>query len=257
MKTIIVCIQCLIFFMTSFVKCQDNYEIQVYGSETQIPGDVMLELHNNYTVDGSSTSVDDVLPTKSAFHETMELTVGVTSCFEVGGYLFTSARSGYGLQWVGDHIRPRIRAPESWGLPVGLSLSGEIGYQRREYSTDTWTVELRPIVDKQLNRWYFSLNPAMDFSLKGLNQHRGLEFSPNLKAGFSVTDVVVLGVEYYGSLGPLSKFDPASDQLHQIFPSIDLNISPEWEFNSGVGFGLTPATDHLIAKIILGRRFGN
>jgi len=32
---------------------------------------------------------------------------------------------------------------------VGLSLSTEIGYQQRSFSTDTWTVEIRPILDKQ------------------------------------------------------------------------------------------------------------
>ena len=29
-----------------------------------------------------------------------------------------------------------------------------------------------------------------------------------------------------------------------------------WEFNFGVGNGWTPATDHVIIKMILGRRMG-
>ena len=52
------------------------------------------------------------------------------------------------MQWVGDHIRPRVRVPESWRWPVGVSLSTEVGYQRAVYSPDTWTWEIRPIVDK-------------------------------------------------------------------------------------------------------------
>jgi hypothetical protein len=40
-----------------------------------------------------------------------------------------------------------------------------------------------------------------------------------------------------------------------IFPVVDLDLAPEWEFNFGVGFGLTESTDHLIVKLILGRRF--
>jgi hypothetical protein len=39
---------------------------------------------------------------------------------------------------VGDHIRPRFRIPESWHWPVGVSLSNEIGYQRPEFSADSW-----------------------------------------------------------------------------------------------------------------------
>jgi hypothetical protein len=50
-------------------------------------------------------------------------------------------------------------------------------------------------------------------------------------------------------------FDAFSQQQHQIFPAIDLNVAPQWEINLGLGVGLTGATDHLIAKIILGYRF--
>jgi len=50
-------------------------------------------------------------------------------------------------------------------------------------------------------------------------------------------------------------FDPISQQQHQIFPTIDLNLSPKWEVNFGLGVGLTGSTDHLIAKMILGYRF--
>lgn len=62
-------------------------------------------------------------------------------------------------------------------------------------------------------------------------------------------------LEYYGALGPLSGFDPKREPQHQIFPAIDLNVSPKWEFNFGVGVGLTGSTDHLIFKMIIGRRF--
>ena len=34
-------------------KAQDNYEIQVYGSDTVAPKTTMLELHSNFTVEGS------------------------------------------------------------------------------------------------------------------------------------------------------------------------------------------------------------
>jgi hypothetical protein len=112
---------------------QDNYEIQVYGSDTVAPGHLMVELRSNFTVEGSTTSVDGVLPTNHALHETVELTQGFTDWFETGFYIFTSVQSDGHWYWVGDHIRPRIRVPESWHWPVGVSLSNEIGYQRREF----------------------------------------------------------------------------------------------------------------------------
>ncbi len=42
-------------------------------------------------------------------------------------------------------------------------------------------------------------------------------------------------------------------QQQQIFPVIDLRLSPKWEVNPGVG--VTRSTDHLIGKVILGYRF--
>jgi len=56
-------------------------------------------------------------------------------------------------------------------------------------------------------------------------------------------------------LGPATQFAPFSEQQQQIFPAIDLSLSPKWEINFGIGVGLTRSTDHLIAKMILGYRF--
>jgi hypothetical protein len=36
---------------------------------------------------------------------------------------------------------------------------------------------------------------------------------------------------------------------------VDLNLDPTWEINLGIGVGLTKATDGLIIKSIIGRRF--
>ena len=134
-------------------------------------------------------------------------------------------------------------------------MSQEIGYQRRQYSPDTWTYELRPIIDKQVGRWYFDFNPTFDKSIHGLNANQGFVFSPNVKISYDFTKKVTGGIEYYGSLGPVTGFDPIAEQQQQIFPAIDLNVSPKWEINFGVGVGVTRSTDHLIAKMILGYRF--
>src|SRR5947209_15321028 len=107
---------------------------------------------------------------------TLEVTHGINKWFELGFYLFTSARSGDGWQIIGSHIRPRVRVPESWKWNIGLSLSAEFAYQRRKFSPDTWSLELRPIIDKQIGRWYLAFNPTLERSIKGLNKKRGFEF---------------------------------------------------------------------------------
>ena len=254
---------CLLLFVvtcvamtTSRASAQDNYEIQVYGSATIEPAVTMVELHSNFTLAGSENIANGVLPTQSSLHETIEITHGFSECFEVGGYLFTSLPRGGAWQWVGSHLRPRVSAPSHWAWPIGASLSIEAGYAKREFSVDTWDVEIRPIIDRQSGPWYFSLNPVFDHSLKGEGAARGFEFSPNAKVSFQLVEEIAIGLEYYGSIGPLTDPYPVHDQEHQLVPAIDLDVSPEWEINVGVCFGITPGTDHVIAKMILGRRFG-
>ena len=131
----------------------------------------------------------------------------------------------------------------------------EIGYQRAVYSPDTWTWEIRPIIDKTLGRWYFAVNPALERTWHGHGVADGLDFAPGVKAGYDFTKIVNAGIEYYADYGRLGRPSSLHDQQQQIFAVTDLNVSPKWEINFGVGVGPTAATDHLIVKGILGRRF--
>jgi len=245
----------LIFALTCRLQAQDNYEIQVYGSDLVAAHRTMVELHSNFTFDGSKTTEDGVLPTNHVLHETIEITHGWSSWFETGFYFFNTIGDDGRTAYVGSHIRPRVAVPESWKWPVGVSLSLEYGFQKAQYSANTETLEIRPIIDKKWGGLYISLNPTLDQSFKGPDQNRGLIFSPNVKASYDVSKVVALGLEYYGSTGPFFNYDPIQEQQHQLFVATDLNFDPNWEFNAGYGRGFTNATDRSIFKIILGRRF--
>lgn len=247
----------IVVFVVSLTAAygQDNYEIQVYSSEMDPPGTTTLELHSNFTAQGRQTARDGVVPTNHAMHETLEVSHSFADWFETGIYIFSSIQPDGGWQWVGSHIRPRFTVPESRHLPVGLSLGQEIGYQRPPFSENTWTYELQPIIDKKLGPWYLSFNPTFDRALHGADVHRGFEFSPNAKVSYDFTKKIAGGLEYYGSLGPATDLLPLARQHHQFFPSIDLDISPKWELNFGVGFDPNHSSDHLIVKFIVGRRF--
>jgi hypothetical protein len=247
------CTALLYAFTVQSLGAQGNYEIQVYGSETVPAGHTMMELHSNFTVDGHAASADGLRATNHAQHETLEITHGFSSWAEIGFYVFTSAHDGDGLQWVGDHIRPRVRVPESWGWPLGVSVSQEIGYQRADFSPDTWTYELRPIVDRKAGRWYGAFNPALEKSLHGPGAAHGFEFSPNASVGFDVTHRVNVAVEYYGAWGPVRGLDAPADREQQIYGALNLDLGPDWEFNLGLGQSLTSAGDHRLIKVILGR----
>jgi hypothetical protein len=249
------CFAVLVALISLPALAQENYEIQVYPSETVDRHATMFELHSNFTFQGTKESEDGAYPTQHQLHETLEITHGFTSYFETGFYLFTAVTPGHGWEFVGTHIRPRFRVPESWHWPVGVSLSQEIGWASPKFSPDTWTWEIRPIIDKEIGKWYLAFNPTIDKSFRGPSKDIGWVFSPNVKIGYQFTKLVNGGVEYYGSLGPVGNFDPIHEQQQQIVPAVDLDFSPNWEFNFGVGVGMTGSTDHLLAKMIIGYRF--
>jgi hypothetical protein len=213
----------------------------------------MFELHTNYTAIGSTLPANDMFYSDNLFHATLEVTHGFTEWMEVGAYIFTSIGSDGRTGFAGTHIRPRIAFPESMNLPVGMSLSGEFGYQRLGFFGNHWIVEFRPIIDKKAGKFYFALNSTFDWLADKGKQ--GWEFSPSFKGSYEFGKLNA-GLEYYMGLGYMGHLDPVSDQKHQLFLAIDYNVSSDWEFNAGVGTGLTAGSDKLILKLIIGRRFG-
>ena len=249
----------ILFFSLCFLFlqgfAQDNYEIQVYGAETVAPKATMLELHSNYTTGGSTITENGLYPTHHILHETVEVTHGFNDWFEIGFYFFNAIGNEGRTGYVGSHIRPRVRVPESWHWPVGVSFSTEIGFQKLQYSEDNWSLEIRPIVDKTLGDWYLSFNPTFEKEIAGLNSSTGFIFSPNFKTSYKLTKVWAAGVEYYGALGNIFKMLPYKQQEHQLFAATDVDFSPDWELNFGYGWAFTNTADNGIIKVILGHRF--
>ena len=263
---------CLAFLPASNARAQENYEIQVYPSETQAPKTLLIELHSNFTAQGSTEPEFGMLPTQHQEHETIELTEGLTDWSELGFYIFTSEQNGYGVQWVGDHIRPRVRVPTRWHWPVGVSLSTEFGYARPLYAIPTWSWQIMPIVDQTIGRWYWSVNTTMVYNVNSaaapasftaaeaqdyyLNvAPPGLTFGPAATLTYAPSKYYNIGVEYYSYYGKFGQFVTLHNQQQQFFPVTNLFLSPKWELNFGVGVGATAGTDHVIVKFILGRYF--
>ena len=236
-------------------QAQDNYEIQVYASPTVGKDTTMVELHSNYSFIGNTAS-QGVVSTNHMDRETIEITHGWNSWFETGFYIFNAFGDMGRTNYVGSHIRPRVMAPVQWNWPVGASISFEGGFVKDGYDPDIWTLEIRPIIDKQLGPVYLALNPVVDLTFVGADAGRGAIWAPDFKFSYQIGKVWAYGIEYYGSWGPITHFDPIREQQHQLAICVDADFDPRWEFNAGYVFGLTPAIDRSIFKVILGRRFG-
>jgi hypothetical protein len=66
-------------------RAQDNYEIQVYGSETLEKGHTMVELHSNFTERGNATSTDGTIPTNHQLQHFTGVCILASTVFR--GYL--------------------------------------------------------------------------------------------------------------------------------------------------------------------------
>lgn len=232
---------------------QADNEIQVYASPTVGNNLTMFELHSNYTFKGIKNLPDP----KSAHYlnESLEITHGFGENFEMGVYIFTTVTPNGKYEYLGSHIRPRITVPQSWKWKVGASISTEFGFFRADVNDPfQWEGEIRPIIDKTISKWYFSLNPNMDFLLTGPNKHFG--FGPQFKTVYTIEDKIGVGVEYYTSLGTFRRIPSFNEEEHLLGPMIDLYLSSKWECNGGFLFGLTPNSNRQIFKLLIGRRVG-
>lgn len=238
-------------------QAQDLFEIQVYEYETVDKGKWNLETHFNQITHGTKHFDGTVAPTNGQFHLTWELTRGITENFEMAGYLVTAVRPGAGYEFAGWRLRPRVRAPKAWRLPVDLSLSFEFGFPRPQYEANSLTFELRPIIEKELHWARLSFNPVMARALRGPDTKEGFEFEPNAKFAYFIRkkDWFNVGFEYYGATGPITGFNRLNEQVHIIVPSADIYFNEHTMVNLGAGLGLTGAAERLILKMRIGYLF--
>lgn len=234
---------------------QDPFEIQVYEYPTVPAGKFNLETHLNFVQKGTTAYEGKVAPSEHQTHLTFELTRGITSWFELAGYLVTAARKGDGPEYVGWRVRPRVRVPEAWKWPVGLSLSTEVGFPKDEYEEADATLEVRPVIEWGRGRFLIDVNPVVGRALSGPGSDEGWDFEPGVRLGWAVTKRLDLSLEYYGAIGEISDPLPSNEQVHQFFPGGDFLVTDNIVFNFGVGFGATDAGNRLVYKTRLGWMF--
>jgi len=244
-----------LLFLVVTTRAQDPFEIQIYEYETVPKGKWNLETHINFVGRGTKFFEGPVAPANHQFHLTFELTRGITEHFELAGYLVLANRPGGGTEYVGWRVRPRVRLPKSWGLPVDISVAAEVGFPRKAYEENSVTLELRPIIEKKLGRWQLDFNPVFGRALRGPGTDEGWDFEPGVRVGYELTRRLDLSLEYYGSTGPVTNVLPRNEQVHQFFPGGDLKFGENIIWNFGIGIAATPAGNQLVYKSRIGILF--
>ncbi|MBS0517651.1 MAG: hypothetical protein JSR90_03105 [Proteobacteria bacterium] len=230
-------------------------EIQVYNAEIAPVHTFTLQQHFNYVWKGSTTpDFDGGIASNHTLNGTPELAYGVTDWYEIGLYApFTVDTTGTFIPG-GIKLRHLFVSPHAEERNLFYGLNIELSYQTPRFSQSPFGLELRPILGVRDKGWEFIVNPIIDASF---GADGAAEFAPAVRLARSVARDVMIGAEYYGNLGPIGNFSTADtppQQQHTLFGVIDFQAFG-FDIDSGIGFGLTNASDAIVAKLIIDRAF--
>lgn len=226
---------------------QDAFEIHIYEYEPLTRGQYAFEAHLNVDLEGTREADGTVLPTHHQSHLTLEPTFGVSPHFAVGFMFLNAATPGHGAQFAGWRILPHLYAPESWRLPFRLGFVAEFSFQNTRYEENSRRVELRPILDREAERWQLVLNPVFERALRGPGTERGWNFEPALLVRWKMS-AFKPSLEYYGEIESITRRPRGQPQTHELFVGGDWRVSPRLTINLGAGFDLGKQGPGLVLK---------
>lgn len=253
---LLICSTIIVAGPSSRAVAQQGYEFEVYDTHLTRPGTTELELNTNFVASGRKQLDDGIFATHNMLRSSVEIGRGLTPWLEGSLYFVSVLQPKAGASYVGNRARLTASAPIAWRLPVELGLTQEVGYARPGFAENRWVYELTPIIGKSWGPIAFVLNPAFE---RGLDRQSGhvIEFEPRARVGYGFGDEGAVSLEYYSVLGPITGFDPRSQQKHQIFVSVEKEFSTRWELALSFGQGLTTSSDRTVVATRLEYHFGH
>jgi hypothetical protein len=228
-------------------------EIQVYLDDMSAPGQFGVDVHNNYVFSGATApSYPGEQPPSHVFRLTPEFYYGLSDTVELGLYVLTSHAPNAGAKVDGGKVRIKYIAPhdKTQGFFWGANL--EVGKTSLRVSPTAWNAELKGIFGYRTGPWTLAVNPNLDWSLS-----RGggpVTLDVDAKVAYALSDKTQVGFETYNELGPLSHLDSLSKNSKTLFVVVD-HAFEHFDFNLGIGKGLTRDADRWVLKFIVGTHF--
>jgi len=241
----------LLLVFSSATALAQTDEIQVYDAQIAAPGVLNLEVHNNFTPEGLKTPrfPGGLVPNRT-LNGVPEWAYGVTDWFEQGLYLpLYSVANSEGPVLDGFKIRELFVVPHAAEQPFFYGINFEFSYNAAHWDPYRSTSEIRPIFGWHLGQFDFIINPILDNSWTGFNN---LDFAPAIRLAYNVSKTWAVAAEMYSDYGVIKHFLPFDQQSQQLWGVVDYK-GENFNIEAGVGFGLTPASDRLIMKLMISR----
>ena len=227
-------------------------EVQVYNANIAEVGQWTLQQHLNYILQGriEPEFPGGLIPNHS-LNGTPELAYGLTEWWELGFYApFAVDGRGQFLS-NGVKIRTLFVTPHAGQRNFFYGINLELGYSTPKFSETRFGMEIRPIIGIRNSDWEFIVNPIVDI---GLGDRGRAELAPAARLARKLGEDFFVGLEYYSELGEIGNFLPLREQQHTLFAVTDFKLGV-LDINLGIGSGLTPGSDRLVAKTIIGYAF--
>ena len=229
-------------------------EIQVYDGALAAPGVFNLTLHNNFSPDGlKNPAFPGALISDNSLNGVPEWALGVTNWFEAGLYmpLYSIGNKGDGTTAMlnGFKLRALFAVPHADDRRFFYGANFEFSVNARHWDTSRITSEVRPIVGWHLHPVDIIINPIFDTAYDGLSN---LDFAPSTRVAYNVNEKWAIAAEEYADYGPVHHFSAVRDQGHQLYAVLD-HSAKALDFEAGIGFGLTAASDNVTLKLILSK----
>ncbi len=238
-----------ILLVASAVSAHAVDEIQVYNAEIAKVGQWTFQLHSNYAFMGrKEPDFPGGLVPNHALNGTGEWAYGITDWWEMGFYTPFAVDENLTPYSNAAKIRQLFVIPNATEREFFYGVNFEFSYAMPQFSDTQWNMEIRPIVGWRKGDYELILNPIVDL---GFGQNGGAVFAPAARFARNLGENLAVGLEYYTDLGPPQNWLPFNEQQHNIYAVVDFKIG-RFDVNAGVGYGLTPGSDRLMAKMIIG-----
>jgi hypothetical protein len=226
-------------------------EIQVYNAGIAAPGQFTIQQHLNYVALGlKDPPFPGGLVSNRSINGTPEFAYGITEWWEVGLYLPFAIQD---RQFLSDSFKLRTLfvSPSAEQRNFFYGVNFEFSNSTPKFSQTRFAMEIRPIIGVRNADYEFIVNPIVDI---GFGKYGEADFAPAARLARKLGPDLFIGLEYYADFGKIGDFARLPDQQHTLFAVTDFKLGV-LDVNFGVGFGLTPASDHFVIKTIVGYAF--